>query len=156
MEAELSYWFWRHRESILNFRIGFLSSIGGRLPYPCLPTPFPILRFFSQTFRAFSRDIPAKSRDIPQKKKWFPWFRGTYRTFGPPPLHVEDPHPTRKYPDAKVWVWVPFSCLKWGGAKRIVRFWEGKSYHRASPPKPVLEASESGIRLVCALFLQGE
>ena len=21
-------------------------------------------------------------------------------------------HPTRKYPDSKVWVWVPFSCLK--------------------------------------------
>ena len=33
------------RQSILNFRIGFLSSIGWRLPYPCLPTPFPILRF---------------------------------------------------------------------------------------------------------------
>ena len=25
---------------MLNFRIGFLSSIGGRLLYPCLPTPF--------------------------------------------------------------------------------------------------------------------
>ena len=35
------------RQSILNFRIGFLSSIGGRLPYPCLPTPFPILRHSS-------------------------------------------------------------------------------------------------------------
>ena len=23
---------------------------------------------------------------------------------------MEDPHPTRKYPDQKVWVWVPFSC----------------------------------------------
>ena len=33
------------RQSTLNFRIGFLSSIGGRLPYPCLPTPFPILRY---------------------------------------------------------------------------------------------------------------
>ena len=34
-----------------------------------------------------------------------------------------------------------------GGAKRIVRFWgpRGKTYHRARPPKPVLEASESGI-----------
>ena len=31
------------RQSILNFRIGFLSWIGGRLPNPCLPTPFPIL-----------------------------------------------------------------------------------------------------------------
>ena len=31
-----------------------------------------------------------------------------------------------------------------GGAKRIVRFWGGKTYHRVRPPKPVLEASESG------------
>ena len=29
----------------------------------------------------------------------------------------------------------------------------GKTYHRVSPPKPVLEASESGICLVCAGFL---
>ena len=31
-------------ESILNFRIGSVSSIGGWLPRPCLPTPFPIPR----------------------------------------------------------------------------------------------------------------
>ena len=37
--------------------------------------------------------------------------RGTYRTFWPPPLHVENPHPTGGYPDPKVWVWVPFSSL---------------------------------------------
>ena len=43
-----------------------------------------------------------------------------------------------------------------GGAKRIVRFFGGKTYHRACPPKPVLEASESGICLVCAGFLQGK
>ena len=48
------------RQSILNFRIGFLLSIWGRLPYPCLPTPFPTLRFpllkirFGGDFRAFS------------------------------------------------------------------------------------------------------
>ena len=29
-----------------------------------------------------------------------------------PPVHVEDPYPTGKYPDQKVWVWVPFSSLK--------------------------------------------
>ena len=29
----------------------------------------------------------------------------------------------------------------------------GKTYHKAPPPKPVLEASESGICLVCARFL---
>ena len=40
-----------------------------------------------------------------------------------------------------------------GGAKRIVRFWEGKTYYRARHPKPPLEASESGICLVCARFL---
>ena len=52
----------------------------------------------------------------------------------------------------------PFKRIKsWkaanGGAKRIVRFWGGKTYHRVRPPKPVLEASESGICLVCAGFL---
>ena len=41
---------------MLNFRIGFLLSIGGRLPYPCLPTPCPILRLSesdSQAYRTF-------------------------------------------------------------------------------------------------------
>ena len=28
VEAEFSHWFWRHRGSILNFRSGFISSIG--------------------------------------------------------------------------------------------------------------------------------
>ena len=32
----------------------------------------------------------------------------------------------------------------------------GGTYHRVRPPKPVLEASESGICLVCAGFQQGE
>ena len=36
--------FWRHSRSIPNFRIEFLSSIGGRLLRPCLPPPFPVLR----------------------------------------------------------------------------------------------------------------
>ena len=38
---------WRHPDSewILNFRIGFLSSIGGRLPHPSLLRPFPSLRW---------------------------------------------------------------------------------------------------------------
>ena len=26
---------------------------------------------------------------------------------------MEDPYPTGKYPDSKVWVWVPFSSLIW-------------------------------------------
>ena len=40
----------------------------------------------------------------------------------------------------------------YGVTKRIVRFLGGKTYHRARPPKPVLEASNSGICLVCAGF----
>ena len=63
--------------------------------------------FFSQTFRA-PPGYPGKIAGYPAQKVWFPWFRGTYRTFRPPLLHVEDPHPTAKYPDPKVWVWVPF------------------------------------------------
>ena len=51
------------------------------------------------------RDVPAKSRDIPPKRFDFPGFEGAYRTFWSPPLHVEDPHPTGKYPGSKVWVW---------------------------------------------------
>ena len=65
--------------------------------------------FFSQTFRV--PPYPGKIPGYPAQKVWFPWFRGTYRTFWPPPVHVEDPYPTGKYPDQKVWVWVPFSSL---------------------------------------------
>ena len=45
---------------------------------------------------------PAKMPKHPAKKfqvlagSW-----GTYQTFWPPPFHVEDPHPTRGFPDAK-------------------------------------------------------
>ena len=66
--------------------------------------------FFSQTFRA-PPGYPGKIPGYPAQKVWIPWFRGTYQTFWPPPLHVFDPHPTGGYPDQKVWVWVPFSCL---------------------------------------------
>ena len=54
-----------------------------------------------------SRQMPGH----PAQEVWFPWFRGTYRTFWPPPVHVKDPYPTGKYPDQKAWVWVPFSSL---------------------------------------------
>ena len=68
--------------------------------------------FFLKLFGQF-RDIPAKSRDIPPKKFDFPGFEGRIELFAPPPVHVEDPHPTRKYPDQKVWVRVPFSSLNY-------------------------------------------
>ena len=67
--------------------------------------------FCSQTFRA-PPWYPGKILGYPAQKVWFPWFRGTYRTLWPPPLHVEDPYPTRKYPDPKISVWVPFSFQK--------------------------------------------
>ena len=44
-----------------------------------------------------------------------------------------------------------------GRAKHIVRFFwggGGETYYRVPPPKPLLEASGSGICLVCARFLQ--
>ena len=68
---------------------------------------------FSQTFRP-PPDIPAKSRDIPPKclVSLSPGFRGTYRTFWPPPLHMEDSQPTGRYGDQKVWVWVSFFLPK--------------------------------------------
>ena len=69
--------------------------------------------FFSLTFRV-PAGYPSKIPGYPAKKFGFPGFRGTYRTFWPPPLHVEDPHLTRRYPDQKVWVWVPFSFLNLG------------------------------------------
>ena len=58
-------------------------------------------------------DIPAKFRDIPPKRFGFPGFEGHTELFAPP-LHLKDPHPTAagRYPDQKVWVWVPFSCLR--------------------------------------------
>ena len=34
---------------------------------------------------------------------------------------MEDPHPTHRYPDQKVWVWIPFSSLKvMGLVKQLV------------------------------------
>ena len=53
------------------------------------------------------RDIPAKAPDILPKSLVSLGVEGHAEL----PLHVKDPHPTRRYPDKKIWVWVPFSCL---------------------------------------------
>ena len=66
--------------------------------------------FFSNFF-GHTRDIPAKIPAYPAKQFGFRGFRRTCRTFWPPPLHVEDPHSSRRYPDQKVWLGVPFSSL---------------------------------------------
>ena len=49
--------------------------------------------FFSQTFRA-PPGYPSKLPGYPAQKVWFPWFRGTYRTFGPHPFMCKTPTPT--------------------------------------------------------------
>ena len=56
-------------------------------------------------------DIPPKSRDIPPKSMCSLGFEGHTELFGSHPFYVEDPHRTRRCPDQKVWVWVPFSSL---------------------------------------------
>ena len=69
---------------------------------------------FSLKLFGHPRHIPAKIPGCPAtpaQKFSFPGFRRTYRTFGLPPHHVEDPHPTGRYPDPKVWVCARFSCL---------------------------------------------
>ena len=48
-----------------------------------------------------------KSRDIPPKSL-VPWVSKDIPNFLAPTPSREDPHPTRRYPDQKVWVWVPF------------------------------------------------
>ena len=37
-------------------------------------------------------------------------FKGDTELFGPHPLMWKTPQPSRRYPNQKVWVWVPFSC----------------------------------------------
>ena len=64
------------------------------------------LKFFGHP-----QDIPAKIQRYPAKKFVSLGFRGTYRTFWPPPLHVEDPHHTGRYADPRVWVCASYSCL---------------------------------------------
>ena len=40
--------------------------------------------YLFSNFSGAPQHIPAKSPGYPTKKVWFPWFRGTYRTFWPP------------------------------------------------------------------------
>ena len=46
--------------------------------------------------------IARQNLGISRQKVWFSWVSKHIPNFRPPPLHVEDPHPTRKYPDQKV------------------------------------------------------
>ena len=67
---------------------------------------------FSLKLFGHPRDILAEILGYPAKKVWFPWVSKNMPNFwAPTPRHTEDAHPTRRYPDQKVWVWVPFSSL---------------------------------------------
>ena len=52
-----------------------------------------------------------KNFGISRQKVWYPWASKDILNFLAPTPHVKEPHPTRRYPDQKVWVWVPFSSL---------------------------------------------
>ena len=84
------------RQSILKFRIGFLSLIGGRLPYPCLPTPFPILRFWrlsgilwpeapADIFETCSAFPAQRARETPVRGGLVPNTKLTFLTLFKPP-----------------------------------------------------------------------
>ena len=65
--------------------------------------------FSSQNFSDTSR-ISQQNPGISRPNVWFPCVSRDIPNFlTPPPVHVEDPHPTGKCPDQKVWVWVPVS-----------------------------------------------
>ena len=109
------------RQGLSRNKIGKFSDINSRKHLPDLPQFWSrqhayigngnwTRTFLSQTFRA-PLGYPGKIPGYPAQKVWFPVFWRTYQTFWPPPVHVEDPYPTGKYPDQKVWVWVPFSSL---------------------------------------------
>ena len=55
------------------------------------------------------RTATAFSSDIPPESLVSLGFEVHTELFAPHP-HLEDTHPTGRYPDQKVWVWVPFYC----------------------------------------------
>ena len=56
-------------------------------------------------------DVPAKIPGYPAKKICFPWTSRDTPKFLALLLQVQNPHPTRRYLDPKVWVCAPFSSL---------------------------------------------
>ena len=90
----------------------------------------------------FSLDLPLLSVGGPSPST----------TFGPPPLHVEDPRPTRRYPDQKVWVWVPFSSLRKGSS--VSWSWSSREIKLQNASCQCVVAKLQGDKLL--LFLQGK
>ena len=74
----------------------------------CAPSNKLLFSNFSGN-SGISRQNPATSRP----KGWFPWVSRDIPSFmAPTRSRRNEPHPTRRYPDQRVWVWVPFSRLR--------------------------------------------
>ena len=57
------------------------------------------------------------SRAKSRQKVWSRWVsKDIPNFFAPAPSREINPPPPRRYPDQKLWVWVPFSSLIWGCA----------------------------------------
>ena len=54
---------------------------------------------------------------------------------------MKDPHPTRKYPDQKVWVWVPFSSLIPQYGWYCFPFWRGPLHGTARAGHEILNST---------------
>ena len=81
-----------------------------------LNTNFFVLKLFG-----CFQDIPAKVPGYPAKELVSLGFEGHTGLFGPHPSRGR-PHPTRRSPDQKVWVWVPFlpwTFWNWGMLSNI-------------------------------------
>ena len=67
--------------------------------------------FASQTLRALP-GYPGKNPGTSRPKVWFLWVSTDMpNVFWPPPVNVEDPHPTGRYPDPIVWICALLCCL---------------------------------------------
>ena len=87
--------------------------------------------FFLKLF-GHPRDIPPKiPRDISPESLVFLGFEGTLWL---PPLHVEEPHPTRRYPDQKVWVCAPFSRKSERHININFLLWPGSGWPKDNRP----------------------
>ena len=104
--------------------------------------------FVSQTFRA-PPGYPGKRPGISCQKVCFPWAsKDIPKHFGPPPLHIEDPHPTKKIsgPKSLSFPDPTFLSLVFGGFPCFFPFAIFLAFHAGQPAKS-LEKKERGIRV---------
>ena len=101
-------------------------------------------KFFFSNFSG-TAGISQQNPGISRQKSLISLLSRGIPNFLPPPLHVEDPHPTGRYPDPKVWVWVRFSSMHgWlragllsqtGWAARASRYGDGRRKRPLGTPR---------------------